>query len=47
MISFKSLIAEKIAKEIGITKVIANVLPAEKANTIKKSASSYCRGIER
>ncbi len=28
--------AEKIAKEIGITKVIANVLPAEKANTIKQ-----------
>jgi Cu+-exporting ATPase len=28
--------AEKIAKEIGITNVIANVLPSEKANTIKK-----------
>lgn len=28
--------AEKIAKEIGISKVISNVLPAEKANTIKK-----------
>ena len=28
--------AEKIANEIGITKVIANVLPSEKANTIKK-----------
>ena len=28
--------AEKIAKEIGITKVIANVLPSEKASTIKK-----------
>ncbi len=28
--------AEKIAKEIGITKVISNVLPAEKAETIKK-----------
>ncbi|MBQ2938095.1 MAG: copper-translocating P-type ATPase [Clostridia bacterium] len=28
--------AEKIAKEIGITKVISNVLPSEKANTIKK-----------
>ncbi len=27
--------AEKIAKEIGITKVIANVLPSEKASTIK------------
>ena len=28
--------AEKIAKEIGITKVISNVLPAEKKNTIKE-----------
>ena len=28
--------AETIAKEIGITKVISNVVPAEKANTIKK-----------
>ncbi len=28
--------AEKIAKEIGITTVISNVLPAEKADTIKK-----------
>ena len=28
--------AEIIAKEIGITKVISNVVPAEKANTIKK-----------
>ena len=28
--------AEKIAKEIGITKVIANVLPSEKVNTIKE-----------
>lgn len=28
--------AEKIAKDIGITKVIANVLPAEKANIIKQ-----------
>ena len=28
--------AEKIAKEIGITKVISNVLPAEKTNTIKE-----------
>ena len=28
--------AEKISKEIGITKVISNVLPAEKAETIKK-----------
>lgn len=28
--------AEKIAKEIGITKVIANVLPVEKAQTIKQ-----------
>ena len=28
--------AEKIAKEIGITKVISNVLPSEKANTIKE-----------
>ncbi len=28
--------AEKIAKDIGITKVIANVLPAEKARTIKE-----------
>ena len=28
--------AEKIAKEIGITKVISNVLPSEKADTIKK-----------
>ena len=27
--------AEKIAKEIGITKVISNVMPSEKANTIK------------
>lgn len=27
--------AEKIAKDIGITKVIANVLPSEKAKTIK------------
>ncbi len=28
--------AEKIAKEIGITKVISNVLPSEKANMVKK-----------
>ena len=28
--------AEKIAKEIGITKVISNVLPSEKTSTIKK-----------
>jgi Cu+-exporting ATPase len=28
--------AEKIAQEIGITKVIANVLPQEKTNTIKE-----------
>lgn len=28
--------AEKIAKEIGITKVISNVLPSDKANTIKR-----------
>ena len=28
--------AEKIAKDIGITKVIANVMPTEKAETIKK-----------
>ena len=28
--------AEKIAKEIGITKVISDVLPTEKSNTIKK-----------
>ena len=28
--------AEKIAQDIGITKVIANVLPSEKANTIKQ-----------
>lgn len=28
--------AEKIAKEIGITKVVSNVLPSEKANIIKK-----------
>lgn len=28
--------AEKIAKDIGITKVISDVLPAEKAQTIKK-----------
>ena len=28
--------AEKIAKEIGITKVISDVLPIEKSNTIKK-----------
>ncbi len=28
--------AELIAKEIGISKVISNVLPAEKANVIKK-----------
>lgn len=28
--------AEKIAEEIGITKVISNVLPSEKANMIKK-----------
>ena len=28
--------AEKIAKDIGITKVIANVLPSEKAKTIKE-----------
>lgn len=28
--------AEKIAKDIGITKVISNVLPSEKANTIKR-----------
>ncbi len=28
--------AEKIAKEIGIDKVISNVLPSEKANTIKQ-----------
>ena len=28
--------AEKIAKDIGITKVMANVLPSEKANMIKK-----------
>lgn len=28
--------AETIAKDIGITKVIANVLPTEKANTIQK-----------
>ena len=27
---------EKIAKDIGITKVIANVLPSEKAKTIKQ-----------
>ncbi len=27
--------AEKIAKDIGITKVISNVIPSEKANTIK------------
>lgn len=35
--------AEKIAKDIGITKVIANVLPAEKANIIKqlKQESKY------
>ncbi len=31
--------AEKIAKELGITKVIANVLPSEKANTIKSLKS--------
>ena len=29
-------VAEKIAKEIGITKVIANVMPKEKENMIKK-----------
>ena len=28
--------AEKIAKEIGITKVISNVIPSEKAKTIKE-----------
>ena len=28
--------AEKIAERIGITKVIANVLPSQKADTIKK-----------
>lgn len=28
--------AEKIAKEIGITNVISNVLPKEKSNTIKE-----------
>lgn len=28
--------AEKIAKEVGILKVISNVLPSEKANTIKR-----------
>lgn len=28
--------AQKIAKEIGITKVISNVLPSEKTNTIKQ-----------
>ncbi len=28
--------AEKIAKEIGITKVISNVLPSEKTSTIKE-----------
>lgn len=28
--------AEKIAKDIGITKVIANVLPNEKAKTVKE-----------
>lgn len=28
--------AEKITKDIGITKVISNVLPSEKANTIKQ-----------
>ena len=28
--------AEKIAKEIGITKIISDVLPTEKSNTIKK-----------
>ena len=28
--------SEKIAKEIGITKVISDVLPTEKSNTIKK-----------
>ena len=28
--------AEKIAKEIGITKVISDVLPTQKSNTIKK-----------
>ncbi|MGN1328007.1 MAG: heavy metal translocating P-type ATPase [Clostridia bacterium] len=28
--------AEKIAKDIGITTVIANVLPSEKANTVKQ-----------
>lgn len=31
--------AEKIAKEIGITTVISNVLPSEKANVIKKLKS--------
>ncbi len=29
--------AEKIAKEIGITKVIANVLPSEKTQVIQKN----------
>ncbi len=28
--------AEKIAKEIGITKAISNVLPSEKTSTIKE-----------
>ncbi len=31
--------AEKIAKDIGITKVIANVMPTEKAETIKRLKS--------
>ena len=35
--------AEKIAKDVGITKVISNVLPTEKANMIKqlKTKNSY------
>lgn len=35
--------AEKIAKDIGITQVIANVLPNEKAKTVKelKDAENY------